>query len=445
MTVKVVCLIDAMWTSKRFLQCFVGAIVAGASLAACSTVIFIEDSSGASSSTAASSGGTGGSAATSATGPGGSPASSTAGGEPPPADEAVAFQINAWHTGAVENDTLTPPLTTRWTVDLGAVVSYPLIAGGRVFVTIGSTKVAAKLVALDQKTGKTLWGPVELGGVHAMSHAAYDDGKVFTLNSDGQLRAFEAPTGNELWSLQLPTKGGPFTSSPTAYGGKIFISGEVDSSQFFAVDQATGTMAWSRIEYAATSWNPPVISATAAYFACRCGAVCGFDRATGEPIWPPSLEGCGSTDANDAMLFEGRFYIRDVALSTDVILDAKTREKVGSFWNNTRVAFHNGRAFVDSKDQLIAWSTPELKQLWALPGDGSKRSRPIVVNGRVYFLTSATEVVAVDEQTGAPVWTWYLNLGQTFDVGSDDAPRTALAAGGGALLVPWGNFLVALW
>ena len=83
--------------------------------------------------------------------------------------------------------------------------------------------------------------------------------------------------------------------------------------------------------------------------------------------------------------------------------------------------------------------------LWSLRGDGSTRSRPIVANGHVYFLTSATAVVAVDEQTGAPVWTTYLNLGQTFGVGSEDAPMTALAAGGGALLVPWGNFLVALW
>ena len=123
----------------------------------------------------------------------------------------------------------------------------------------------------------------------------------------------------------------------------------------------------------------------------------------------------------------------------------KTREIVGSFTKNTQVALHNGRAFFVSQDALVARSTPELKQLWSLPGDGFIWSRPIVVNGRVYFLTTATAVVAVDEQTGAPVWSTYLNPGEMSDIGSQGSPATALAAGGGALLVPWGNFLSALW
>lgn len=103
---------------------------------ACSSVV-VEDGSGASSSSAASPTGSGGSGmggapATSVTASSGSSATSTGSGESPPADEAVAYQINTGHTSAVENDTLTPPLTTRWPVNLGAVVSYPLIAGGRV-------------------------------------------------------------------------------------------------------------------------------------------------------------------------------------------------------------------------------------------------------------------------------------------------------------------------
>jgi len=123
------------------------------------------------------------------------------GGDSPGPDEAVAFQINPGHTGAVENDSLTPPLTMRWSRNLGAQVSYPLIAGGRVFVTTGSSNSTAKLIALEQKTGQTIWGPIELGGSSPASYAAYEGGKVFTVNYDGEVRAFEAATGAELWLL----------------------------------------------------------------------------------------------------------------------------------------------------------------------------------------------------------------------------------------------------
>jgi outer membrane protein assembly factor BamB len=71
---------------------------------------------------------------------------------------------------------------------------------------------------------------------------------------------------------------------------------------------------------------------------------------------------------------------------------------------------------------------------------------PIVVNGRVYIAGTSGTLTALDEQSGAVVWSEDLNLGMSVGFNGDvDSPRSALAAGGGALLVPWGNHLVALW
>ena len=165
--------------------------LATAVFSACSSVVVVAGNSDASISTSTSfsgsaGAGSGGASATSTTGPGGYPATSTTGaggsflatstgtgGDPPGSDESVAFQINPGHTGAVENDSLTPPLTMRWSRNLGAQVSYPLIAGGRVFVTTGSGNSTAKFIALEQKTENTVWGadrawrlaPGELRGV----------------------------------------------------------------------------------------------------------------------------------------------------------------------------------------------------------------------------------------------------------------------------------------
>ena len=53
-----------------------------------------------------------------------------------PPEQARNFQINATHTGAISSEHLTPPLRQRWVVNFGRSISYPLIADGKVFVTV---------------------------------------------------------------------------------------------------------------------------------------------------------------------------------------------------------------------------------------------------------------------------------------------------------------------
>src|SRR5438552_18445695 len=81
-------------------------------------------------------------------------------------DEAVAYQNNPAHDGNQPGDALTAPLAQKWAVDLGGPVSYPLIAGGKVFVTVGNVaqpnapNYGSSLVALDQQTRRLAWGPI---------------------------------------------------------------------------------------------------------------------------------------------------------------------------------------------------------------------------------------------------------------------------------------------
>ena len=123
---------------------------------------------------------------------------------PPTKGTAVAYQIDATHSGA-QFDSVTPPLTQRWSRDLGGQISYPLIAGGRIFVTVTNPNTTGTtLYALDETNGASLWGPIDLGGSRHWSNAAYDNGRVFVVNHDGVLRAFDAASGALLWSKQLP-------------------------------------------------------------------------------------------------------------------------------------------------------------------------------------------------------------------------------------------------
>jgi outer membrane protein assembly factor BamB len=424
----------------------------------------VDKGSGTSTGAGGAGGGAGGGAVSAATttvtsGPTGttsttSATSSSTGGDPPGPDEAVAFQINPGHSGSVENDSLTPPLTLRWSRDLGAQVSYPLIAGGRVFVTTGSGNSTAKLVALEQKTGKTVWGPIELGGSSPASYAAYEGGKVFTVNYDGEVRAFEADTGTELWSMHLPSMG-RFDSALTALGGKIYITGGGGSDAIFAVSEATGALLWKRSQQATDYWNQPAASAAGAYFACECAAVCGVEGMAGGDLWAPSQD-CVGNGRGGTLLSEGRLYVfADIGLPAEKgpVFDAATGGKVGTFHQDVG-AFHKGRGFFfsyasgsPSSTLLTARSVPGMVPLWSFAGDGSLSTMPIVVNGHVYIGEASGTVAAVDEITGVPVWSQNLGLGESINDSSNwqDAPRMGLAAGGGALLVPAHQYLVALW
>lgn len=425
-------------------------------LTGCTPVVVVENSSGASSSSSSSAtsttgtGGAGGdgSPATSTTGVGGSPATSTtgAGGTPePPPDEAVAYQMNAAHTGAQSSSTLTPPLTQRWIAALDGSVSYPLIAGGRVFVTVG-LETSAELVALEKDTGAIAWGPVQLGGTHARSHAAYDDGKVFAVNSDGQLRAFDAATGNELWSTNLPGAPGQFFAAPTAAMGTVFVVGADGSETIHAVSEATGAVLWTKTEAAGPYWSSPVVAPQGVYMSCMCEYVCAFDLTIGTSLWKDPMS-CGGGAAGNLALFDGRFYVRDEFSGEDPVIDAITGGMVGGFEHGSLAAFHEGRGFFLSFGTLVAREIPSMKQIWSSKGDGSLVSAPIVVNGVVYVGGTSGTVSAIDEHTGAPVWSSNLNLGVGIPAPGFDGsqPVTGLAAGGGALLVPAGYRLVAYW
>ncbi len=415
--------------------------LATALLSACSSTVAVKDNSSISSSITAG--------ATSTTGPGGSPATSstasTGTGEAPAPDEAVTYQITPGHTGALETDTLLPPLTTRWTLDLGAHVSYPLIAGGRVFVTVGSPKVSSKLYAFDLKTGATDWGPIELDSTHAAAYAAYENGRVFTINYDGELRGYKASTGKMLWSTVLKSDLGAFTSAPSVLGGQVFVTGGPGADAVFTVNEADGKLVRTYLQHSVGAWNPPAASSEGTYFACSCKNACGQDAINGTPFWLPDSP-CMDAQGNNTVVFDKRVYVNEGPTADALVFNTKTGETVGTFDKDATMAFHAGRGFFASGMNLEAKSIPSMTSSWKFKANDAIVTTPIVVNGRVYIAGTSGTLTALDEQSGAVVWSEDLNLGESVGFNGDvDSPRSALAAGGGALLIPWGNHLVALW
>ena len=140
------------------------------------------------------------------------------------------------------------PLKEVWTEDVGEgsgtdsrLTATPIVAAGRVF----TLDAAQHVYALDAKTGKRLWkadvsdvGHTDLintlsFGIFGKDTAidpttgfggglAYDDGKLFATDGFGDLTAFDAKSGKELWKGRLPA-GGQATPMSYMWKGKQYV------------------------------------------------------------------------------------------------------------------------------------------------------------------------------------------------------------------------------
>src|ERR1041384_3706192 len=157
-------------------------------------------------------------------------------------EQARNYQINEAHTGAINVPGLEPPLKQKWSRNFGQNLSYPLIADGKVYVTVRyATMFGTELYALNAADGATLWS-YPLGGSANWSAICYENGRVFALNNSGLLRAIDGNTGGVIWSRQL--FGTNFTSAPTVFQGVIYIGGSANGTAH-AVSAETGNVLWS--------------------------------------------------------------------------------------------------------------------------------------------------------------------------------------------------------
>ncbi len=341
--------------------------------------------------------------------------------------QAVTYLIDPAHTGS-QYDTTTPPLAQRWSRDLGNQISYPLIAGGRVFVT-----TVAGLHALDATTGATLWTTGDLGSSPA---AAYDAGRVFVITSNGLLRAFDASTGTQVWTRQL--SGQTFMSPPTATEGTVYVVGY---PTVHAVSETDGTIKWSTANVGGVS-SSPTVSATAVYIALACTRVNALAPSTGAVLWnrPGSCSGIGG---RTAPLFGGRLYAR----FDNAVLDAGTGVQVGEFSSAPAPAFNGPTGYFVIGS--LNGGTLEARDLtsgnlkWSFTGDGTLSSAPIVVNGYVYIGSTSGKLYALSESTGTNVWTGTVGAAINPPDEQSSAAPAGLAAGEGVIVVPASNRLVA--
>ncbi|MCX4396589.1 PQQ-binding-like beta-propeller repeat protein [Streptomyces sp. NBC_00053] len=358
----------------------------------------------------------------------------------------TTYQINARHDGSLVDTAVgAPPLSRKWSRDLGGNISYPIVAGGRVFVTATSPDERGTVLhAIDAATGENAWGPVDLGDSSWWSALAYGGGRLYAQKYDGVLTAFNPVTGAKIWTVALPGQYS-FTSPPTFAGGVVYTGGAGSGGTLYAVNAADGTVLWTQ-PVANGDSSSPAVTANGVYVSYACEQTYAFDPKSGNPVWHHETD-CSGGGGRTPVLADGGVWVRDDAGMTPSVLNASDGQVRGTYEVSGRPpapAFDGRQGYFVDDGVLQERHSRTLATRWKFEGDGQISTAPIVVNGYVYVGSRTGRLWALNGATGQSVWT--TDVGAPIkgpDEHNASPPLTGLGAGGGLVVVPATHLLVA--
>lgn len=157
------------------------------------------------------------------------------------------------------------PLEKKWETDIGEgsdtdarIMAAPVVANGIIY----ALNAASEVYAINAKTGDEIWhkhvaDPGYVDTINILTFGLFgkdkridttkafggglcvDNGKLFATDGVGDLVAFDAKTGQRLWSKNV---GIPIYDSPVASGGRVFVSSQ--DNHFHAFSEEDGHELW---------------------------------------------------------------------------------------------------------------------------------------------------------------------------------------------------------
>jgi outer membrane protein assembly factor BamB len=375
---------------------------------------------------------------------------------PPATTVATAFQNDPRHDGMDTGDIFNPAtLHKTWSINFNpptgtADLSYPLIAGGRVFITAmdlsdNNSKCASGIYALDATTGHVDWQILQSTPSCTRLLLTYDGGQLFVQESFGSLTAYDASSGHINWTTTAPPGQNTFSSAPTAYDGVVYTEGDGYAGTFYALGETNGAILWSH----AVNGNvgSPAVDDTGVYGDVDpwCSASSGFGL-NGTIRWNVLEAGCSSGFGPTPVLNGSHLYLygfQAASLVPAQILSTTDGASIGTFGGWRLPAFDATNMYLvlyqAGGSVLDAVGKSGSPTRWSFAGDGTINATPVTTNGIVFTGSIDGHLYGIDSSTGAQVWT----ATAPGRVLTADGAGTVigLAAADGLLAVPASGFL----
>ncbi len=249
---------------------------------------------------------------------------------PPPAANPNWPQAGGLPNHAMHHLSAPGALQPRWRVDIGRgsdddgqLLAQPVVARGRVY----TLDADAGLRAFDVDDGSLLWRRElddetresgTLGGGLAVG-----EGRVYVTTGFAHVFALDAETGTELWRRRLTN---PIRAAPTARGGRLFVV--TLSNELFALDAASGRVLWSHdeiVEPAGLAGGAsPAVDGGIVVAPFSSGAIVALRAANGRVVWSDRLVALRRTDPVSSLAHVRGLPVIDRGLAIGVSNSGRT-------------------------------------------------------------------------------------------------------------------------
>ena len=170
------------------------------------------------------------------------------------------------------------------------LASSPIVANGRVYTidTLGTVR------AFDARTGAQFWAsqtPTDKGNEASLygGGIAYENGRIFATNGLGYVAAIDERTGGIVWKVR---PGGPLRGAPTVVSGALYVMSQ--DNQIYSLKESDGSTNWSQaasLEIAGVFGSAsPAVGQGTVVAGFSSGELNAYRYENGRQVWQDTLQ-----------------------------------------------------------------------------------------------------------------------------------------------------------
>jgi outer membrane protein assembly factor BamB len=258
--------------------------------------------------------------------------------------------------------------------DYEKLTASPVIADGVIY----TMDVRGNVRAFRAENGRNLWlaeirQPGERSKVAYGGGLAFADGKIYATTGYGILAVLDASSGSELWRHDA---GLPLRGAPTVADGRVFIL--THDNQLFALSASDGDLLWDFIAIAEDATvlgaSSPAVDEGTLIAAFASGELMALRAANGQMAWQDALTRTGSLTA--------------LATLNDIV---------------GQPVVDRGRVYaINHSGRFVAVDIRSGERVWE--NNIASLSTPWIAGSYIFVVTADGEVVAVSALSGRVHW-----------------------------------------